>query len=192
MKFWSFFSSAKPAPKSLPVVKRERPNTQTIALKREILNMALKDTVVRHGVPTAWMLVELAPAPTVNGRPQWDARIVVREWSPRLMQYSVAFEKSFMSRVGIIDATWRQWLKGVTWQMRVRGEPELIEMPDPKSWLQSARPVEEAPAATAIPVRHGQLEALRALMNRRDEEEFGADARPDFQNTQPFERSELH
>ncbi|TFY97037.1 hypothetical protein [Ramlibacter humi] len=191
MKFWTLFAGAKPAPKSQPA-RRERPNLQTIELKREILNMALKDTVVRHGVPPAWMVVELAPAPMLNGRPQWDARLVVREWSPRLMQYSVAFEKSFMHRISVIDATWRQWLKGCTWQMRVRGEPELIEMPDPKSWLQSARPAEEAQAAAAPPVRHGQLEALRAMMNRRDEEDFGDDARPDFQNTQPFDRPELH
>lgn len=189
MGIWSLLFDKKRRVNRRPASKpsRRQPSTRA-ALHRELVSVALRDTLIRHGIPTGWVSVDTQSAIGARGEPHCHVRLLLRHWDPRLMEHAVAFQKSFASRISLLDANQHAWLRGISWQFAMPDEETRQQMPPPATWKpapKAAAPVVAAP----VQVQHSQLEQLRRMMADGDAFHAGEgdDGPADFQNTQPFD-----
>ena len=102
--------------------------------RRELLRAALRDTLVKHGIPLPWVSVEMLTA-TGRGRELGlHLRLLVKHWDPRLLAHGVAFQKSFLKQVAVIDPMAVNWLNGISWQFALADESLCPVMPDAATW----------------------------------------------------------
>ncbi|MEP6825282.1 MAG: hypothetical protein ABI919_10735 [Ramlibacter sp.] len=105
-----------------------------IGLRRELLRVALRDTLVRHGIPTQWITAEAVPEAGPGPEQRVHLRLQIRHYDPRLLAHGMALQSSFYKRVELFDPMAAQWLHGISWQFAVADPPAGIEMPDPAQW----------------------------------------------------------
>ncbi|RYF41452.1 MAG: hypothetical protein EOO25_09845 [Comamonadaceae bacterium] len=118
-------------------------------LRRELLRVALRDTLVRHGIPVQWMTAEAVAEPGPGPEQRLHLRLQIRHYDPRLLAHGMALQSSFYKRVELFDPHAAQWLHGISWQFAVAEPPAGIEMPDPAQWA----PPKARPGKAAVPVR---------------------------------------
>lgn len=197
MKVMSLFRS-KPAP-------RAETRTSTGAaissahLRREMVSMALRDTVNRHGIPKDWLHVDPLMVRGPRGDYHCYVRIHLRHWEPRLLAHASAFEASLVKRISLLDAGCSSWLRGVSWQLEASSGELPATMPPPSSWQDAppasgvrspaGHPPAAASATAAAPQPTGR-DHLGLLLSAGDGR-YGRgtadeDDPADFQPTQPF------
>ena len=168
-----------------------KPSSSRTAIHRELVSVALRDTLMRHGIPAGWIAVDMHSALNAKGEPLCHVRLVLKHWDSRLVEHAVAFQNSFSSRISLLDAKQSSWLRSISWQFAVPEDDVAPLMPPAATWrpavAQVAPAAAVAAAAAAAPVRHAQLEQLRRLMAEGDALHGDDDGPADFQNTQPFE-----
>lgn len=147
------------------------------ATRRELLRVVLRDTLNKHGIPSAWIGADVLTAMGRDREPGIHLRILLKHWEPRLMECAVAFQRSLVARAELFDPQVGAWLMGISWQYALQDESRCPAMPDPVSWT-APRPAPAAPA----PVPEDRKAALRRLL---DDGPAGAD-RPNFEQTQPM------
>ena len=169
------------------------------APRRELVQVVLRDTMRKHGIPSDWIECRILSAVTRTGRCGLHVNFVVRQAHDRLITYVFAFQDSFERELARFEPRARDWLLSLGWEFQGFN---AAEMPDPNNWVQSA----PAPLAGAAPLPPLEMEApkadedverdLKALFAIRDAA-LAETARPtpargehaDFQPTQPFEQS---
>ena len=174
-------------------------------LRLELLDLALRDAVIRHSVPRAWVRADLITIESPFGT-KWDVRLVIQQRDGLLWKHATDFHATFVRRLRLMDTGWKSWLADVIWQF-------------PLPTTESSAPLamekhSSVSSAVALPVlndifigvtphvdggsREGrsqtnapqqiQLEKLREAMSSGDEfftPEEGGHAL-DFQETRPF------
>lgn len=121
-----------------------------LGLRRELLRVALRDTLVRHGIPIQWITAEAVPEPGPGPELRVHLRLQIRHYDPRLLAHGMALQSSFYKRVELFDPMAAQWLHGISWQFAVANPPAGIEMPDPALW---APPKARSTGKAAVPAR---------------------------------------
>ena len=134
-----FGDSRSQAPLSQPdteAVTRpgQAPAQSPMGLRRELLRVALRDTLVRHGIPAPWITAEAVPEPGPGPEQRIHLRLQIRHYDPNLLAHGMALQSSFYKRVELFDPQAAQWLHGISWQFAVADPPSGIEMPDPAQW----------------------------------------------------------
>lgn len=181
----------------------QMPATSQSATRRELLKVVLRDTLVKHGIPSSWVQPEMLVSTGGGREPGMHLRLLVKHWDPRLLVHGVAFEKSLNQRVELFDPMAPSWLTGVSWQFALADVSACPEMPDPASWTASpaapakprAAPVAAAPAPSAD--RKAALERLMAAGDAKakrntgfeDTQAMGPDGQPHMA-TQPLPRQQ--
>ena len=190
MKVISLFRRKSPASQE----RQESPSSLGAArsashLRREMVNMALRDTVHRHGIPNDWLSTDTLMVRGARGDYQCYVRILVKHWEPRLITHASAFEASLVRRLTLLDGTSRSWLRDISWQLGGGVRPGFPTTMPPASTWQPAQDNEKQPSqATVAEEKPSRRQALSSLFSSRD----GKFARPadggegDFQPTQPF------
>src|SRR5687767_1059705 len=92
------------------------PSSTRNATRRELVRVALRDTLVRHGVPTDWVGVETLSAITRGREPGLHMRLILRHWEPQLLACAVALQKHVAQRVLLLDPLAAGWMTGISWQ----------------------------------------------------------------------------
>lgn len=115
----------------------ESPGTAS-AGRRELIRLVLRDTLVKHGIPTAWIGAELLTASMAGREVGMHLRLLVRHWEPQLFTYGPALQQSLRQRVEQFDPLAGTWLTGISWQYALPAGQKLPEMPNPTLW--TARP----------------------------------------------------
>jgi hypothetical protein len=182
---------------------------------RELVQVVLRDTMRKHGIPSDWVECRILSAVTRSGRRGLHVNFVVRQAHEQLLPYVFAFQDSFESELRRFEPRCRDWLLSLGWEFMGF---KASDMPDPKSWPQATRvaapatapapaaapapapaPVAEPSAAQAgepsEPARSDDIQRdLEALFAIRDAALAEAahhgsspTAQPDFQPTQPAE-----
>lgn len=175
------------------------------APRRELVQVVLRDTMRKHGIPSDWIECRILSAVTRSGRSGLHVNFVVRQAHDRLLTYVFAFQDSFERELARFEPRARDWLLSLGWEFEGFN---AAEMPDPRNWAHSGPaplPGAAAPApGAALPAL--DLEApktdedverdLKALFAIRDAAmaETVRRAPPgeehvDFQVTQPFQES---
>ena len=185
----------------------EDPQGSRNAPRRELVQVVLRDTMRKHGIPSDWIECRILSTTTRSGRTGLHVNFVVRQAHDRLITYVFAFQDSFERELARFEPRARDWLLSLGWEFQ-GFDPD--EMPDPHAWAQSG-PAPLASAAGA-PARAGGGDAgsgdedmqrdLQALFAIRDaaladaaaQQKAGSAQPPvrperDFEPTQPFSDS---
>ena len=140
-------------------------------MRRELLRLALRQSLTRNGIPVHWIGVEAVELP-IPGAPL-HVRLVVQHWDERLLRHAIAFQDDLEQRLLAVDPLVRTWLRGFSWQYEWPDGVPRPTLPDPSTWADAA--------GAAPPVR--PREALDRLLATHDD---GAGPEPDFQPTHPL------
>jgi len=173
------------------------------APRRELVQVILRDTMRKHGIPSDWIDVRILSTVSRSGRKGLHVNFVVRKAHDRLLGYVFAFQDSFERELSRYEPrARREWLLSLGWEFEGF---DPAEMPDPHTWAQSGpAPLHAEMAARGRGRREDQgpksdddverdLQALFAIRDAAlaDTARRGAarEDQPDFQPTQPFEDS---
>jgi hypothetical protein len=117
--------------------------------RREMLRVVLRDTMNRHGVPSAWITAEtLVASSRARGQNGIHWRLSIKHWDARLPTHCVAFQNNLIKRVMTFDPLASDWLMGISWQFALEDESACPPMPHPGLWTAEAH----APRAVSQPV----------------------------------------
>ncbi|MBC5783276.1 hypothetical protein H8N03_09995 [Ramlibacter sp. USB13] len=181
------------------------------APRRELVQVILRDTMRKHGIPSDW--IECRMLSTVNrvGRHGLHVNFVVKQAHDRLLAYVFAFQDSFERELARFEPRARDWLLSIGWEFQGFN---AAEMPDPRTWAQSGpaplmpmpglragalkgfEPTEDPLAADAEPPKSDEdvqrdLEALFAIRDQALADAAGRSTPKgeEFEPTQPFSDS---
>lgn len=108
--------------------------------RRELLRVVLRDTLTRHGIPSAWIAAELLATTSRKGERGLHWRLHIKHWDPRLPACAVAIQTALIKRVTAFDPMAGTWLSGISWQFSLEDESQCPPLPNPTSWtMQAAR-----------------------------------------------------
>ena len=104
------------------------------AHRRELVQVVLRDTMRKHGIPSDW--VECRMLSTLNraGRHGLHVNFVVKREHDKLLAYVFAFQDSFERELARFEPRARDWLLSLGWEFQGFN---AAEMPDPRTWAQS-------------------------------------------------------
>jgi len=173
------------------------------APRRELVQVILRDTMRKHGIPSDWIECRILSAVTRTGRRGLHVNFVVKQAHDRLLPYVFPFQDSFEKELARFDQRCRDWLLSLGWEFN---GVKVADMPDPKSWNPAgARPT--GPLEPAAAQRSGtgsgeargdegierDLQALFAIRDAAMADTTRKPARdpdkPDFEDTHPGSES---
>jgi hypothetical protein len=115
--------------------------------RRELLRIVLRDTLNRHGIPTAWISAEVLTTTSRTGERGVHWRLVLKHWDTRLLTCTIALQHALIKRVTTFDPMASSWLTGISWQLALEDETQCPPLPHPGSWTSTPHaPVKAAPA----------------------------------------------
>jgi hypothetical protein len=190
----------------------EESRTSRNAPRRELVQVLLRDTMRKHGIPSDWVECRILSSISRSGRAGLHVNFVVKKAHDRLLAYVFAFQDSFERELARFEPRASDWLISLGWEFQGFN---AADMPDPNSWasgpvpLQSplvqadwrpshsgfghGEPAAQEPAKSDEDVQ----EDLQALFAIRDAAMADAVRKPppeeehgDFESTQPPEEPE--
>lgn len=125
------------------------------APRRELVQVVLRDSMRRHGIPSAWIDCRILSVVTRTQRTGMHVQLIVRDGIDRLLTYVPAFQTSFMEEITRFDPRVDDWLFSVSWQfLNLNSNKVASLMPDPAVWAATtaAAPLQAlAPAPAPVP-----------------------------------------
>jgi hypothetical protein len=144
MNFHDLFG-LKSRPKPLPAKTKAR--TRAIAegpptiedgsanaLRRQLVQVLLRDVVRRHGIPPGWLDCQMLVVSSRSRGEGMYVRLIMKHWDTRLLTYAVAFQKALMIDITRFDPDASDWLYGISWQMEVGNSCPYMELPERSMW----------------------------------------------------------
>ena len=129
---------AGPAPGSESAQFQESDNNSESgsrnAPRRELVQVVLRDSMRRHGIPSAWIDCRILSVVTRSNRTGMHVQFIVRDGTDRLLSYVPAFQTSFMEEIARFDPRVDDWLFSVSWQFMHFDAKVASLMPDPALW----------------------------------------------------------
>jgi len=142
--------------------------TNRDAARRELVAMAVRDTLRKHGIPADWISGEASPALTARKERGIHLRLVLRHWHPALPSCVVALQKSVVARLARLDPLSCDWLVGVAWKFEPADDSLCPTLPEPGYW-QPERPQREQTTAKAARAAADPRQTLKGLLGRGDD-----------------------
>ncbi|MBC5764181.1 hypothetical protein [Ramlibacter albus] len=162
------------------------------APRRELVQVVLRDTMRKHGIPSDWIEIRILTAVNRRQVTGMHVQLIVKQGHDDLLTYVYAFQESFQREIEKFEPRAEEWLMSIAWQFQGKGTEGRV-MPEPATWTGNAAAVAAAPPGVIdkdAPEEelHDDVEAdLKALFAIRDavlNEKDGEEPR-DFQPTQP-------
>lgn len=170
-----------PAPKASQEHKlsqlQESTREQT---RRQLLTMALRDTLKRNGLAPDCLTVEGVPGAVAGRGRGLHVQLVFRDWEPKLLAYVVALEHAFRTTLRRLDPLSPSWMLGLTWRFEPR---------NPLTWpqLPTARERKPAPMAQPVTVTANSRKASLDTLLLSGDAAFEHRAPVDFSQTLPMQ-----
>lgn len=145
------------------------------ASRRELLSMAVHDTLNKCGIPDTWITLETSAAFTARKVRGMHLRLVVREWHPTLLDHGLSLQKLINARMSRLDPLFDQWLTGISWKFDLVDESNHPTMPAPLYWQSIAARSAAAPAQVQkSPSQRAVLDELIDAGDQRHAEKHDA------------------
>lgn len=164
------------------------------AVRRELVQVTLREAMRRHAVPSDWLEVRMLPVVSRKNKSGLHVQLVVRQGQGSLLTYIPAFQSAVMAEIEKIDPRAWEWLLSISWQfagITSRNAGEAAATPDWRMGGASAvaaTPTAASGAASAKAAEDDLSEDLQALFAIRDaalQDGAPAEAQPDFEPTRP-------
>lgn len=133
--------------------------------RRELLRVVLRDTLIKHGIPNAWLSCEMLATSGGGRTAGMHLRLLVKHWDPRLLKHGVAFENSLCQRAALFDPEATDWLTGISWQFALDDPAACPAMPDPAIWT---TPYAEPAQAAGTPAQLDKVAQLKQQFAEAD------------------------
>lgn len=150
--------------------------------RRELISMALRDTLKRHGLAAGCITADAMSGIVVGRQRGMHVQLVFKDWQPTVLSYVVALEQAFKARLRRLDPLSATWILGASWRFEPR---------DPMSWpqLPVAGERKVADVAQPVAVRGRPTASVEGLLQSGDAafRQRGA-AQADFGPTLPMQR----
>jgi hypothetical protein len=162
------------------------------APRRELVQVVLRDTMRKHGIPSDWIDCRILSTISRSGRRGLHVNFVVRQAHEQLLPYVFAFQDSFERELARYDTRSKDWLLSRGWEFM---GVNAAQMPDPNAWSQGSRaaaaPAQDSQASRSDDEVQQDLQALFAIRDaaladaaRKPADDLG---HRDFEPTQPFD-----
>ena len=170
--------------------KAATPQPDRDATRRQLLAMAVRDTLRMHGIPAPWVTTETLTAATAGKERGMHLRLILRD--RRLLPFAMDVQMNVTARITRLDPLSPAWMAGISWKMEAPEDSSCAPLPDAGYWQ---RLISNPPAAAPTPVAEAEAAptAVRAVLDRLlgsgDTAFFDSQQqdRPDFSPTQPME-----
>lgn len=126
--------------------------------RRELLRVVLRDTLNRHGIPSAWFDAEVLVSTSRSGERGIHWRLVVKNSDPRLIACVIPLQNALIKRLTTFDPLASAWLTGMSWQYAPPDDAPCPAMPHPSTWKEA--PGEPSPAAAAAVPAGGTADVI--------------------------------
>ena len=146
----------KPAPRA-PAMRAPASSIPPANLRRELLRLALRQSLSRNGIPVHWIGAEAVELPG-PGNPL-HVRLLVQHWDERLPRLFLAFQEDFEQRLLAVEPLARTWLRGFSWQFQLVDPTPHPRLPSPGTWLEEP---ESAPVTAPVPIAVSPANAAAA------------------------------
>ena len=82
--------------------------------RRELLTMAVRETLRKNGIPAHWFATEAVSTLTAARQRGMQLRLVFREWQPQMLAYTVALQRAIEGRLLRMDLQAIRIANGIT------------------------------------------------------------------------------
>jgi hypothetical protein len=140
------------------------------APRRELIQVVLRDTMRKHGIPSDWVECRNLSVVTRQQKSGMHVQFLVRKADEQLLPYVHAFQESFWEQILRFEPQAKEWLFSVGWEFYGKSKNGFSPMPDPTSWDDGDTQPPEAgdtlpPEMDDPDVLATDLQALQAAMS---------------------------
>ena len=132
-------------PKELPSQFAESGNETSLdqtksrnAPRRELVQITLRETMRRHGIPSDWIDCRTLSVLTKQHKSGMHVQFLVRKADQQVLPWLHAFQESFWEQVLRSDPRAHDWLFSVGWEFYGKSEQGFAKLPGAGSWKQEA------------------------------------------------------
>jgi hypothetical protein len=129
------------------------------APRRELVQVVLRDTMRKHGIPTDWIDCRILSVVTHQHKPGMHVQFVVRHGDEQLLPYLHAFQASFWQEIERFEPKVKQWLFSVGWEFHVEPGRGFSPMPNPSAW---AAQTQRSKAGDTLPPGYDDAESMES------------------------------
>jgi hypothetical protein len=86
------------------------------APRRELIQVVLRDSMRKHGIPSDWMECRILSVVTRQKKTGMHVQFIVRQGEDRLLEFVHPFQETFWRELEKFDAHPREWLFSLAWQ----------------------------------------------------------------------------
>src|SRR6185369_13473095 len=130
-----FFGKGEAAPEAPPESSQfheSETTAQDLGSKntphRELVQVVLRDTMRKHGIPSDWIDCRILSVVTRNRTAGMHVQFIVGERQGALLDYVHAFQDSFWQEMEKFEPRAREWLFSVAWQFDGPAPPSKKSM----------------------------------------------------------------
>jgi hypothetical protein len=117
------------------------------APRRELVQVVMRDTMRKHGIPGDWMECRIFSTVTRTGRAGLNVNFVIKQAHQQMLGYVFAFQDSFETELARFEPRAHDWLMSLGWEFQ--DVPSGLAAQAATNWKASATPA--APATGAEP-----------------------------------------
>ncbi len=137
------FGGATTGTASLPAAASQFHDSTTVdqakarnAPRRELVQVVLRDTMRKHGVPSDWVDCRILSVMTRQHKAGMHVQFLVRKGDEQLLNYVHAFQESFWEEILKFEPQAREWLFSVAWQFYGKAVRGFAPMPSAGAWAE--------------------------------------------------------
>lgn len=149
------------------------------APRRELVQLMLRETMRRHGIPSDWIDCRTLSVLTKQHKSGMHVQFLVRKCDHQVLPWLHAFQESFWEQLLRTDPQAHDWLFSVGWEFYGKSVQGFASLPGAGSWKQDAgaQAVGPAEAGDTLPpdeagddeVLASDLQKLQALITQPGE-----------------------
>ena len=128
--------------------------------RRELVQVVLRDTMRKHGIPSDWIDCRILSAQTRQRKAGMHVQFVVRQGDEQLLNYVHAFQDSFWEEILKFEPQAREWLFSVAWQFC--GKVARSSAPPPVPHARTDAPAGQEPEAGDTQPQYEDAEDLES------------------------------
>jgi hypothetical protein len=103
-------------------------------VRKEVLQVVMRDTLLRNGIPSAWLRIDILRTTSAQRQPGVHVRFLLLQWRPQVIAHGVALERDFHRRLLALDPGADDWLMGFSWQFALEDASACPPLPHAGSW----------------------------------------------------------